>query len=461
LFFGTGIAASLIVIEKEDADVRKNIFMIDASHGFIKDGNKNRLREQDIHKIVDAFKGFIEIPKYSRIVPISEIADKKNDYNLNIPRYIDSQEQEDVQNIQAHISGGIPIADIEDLSEYWKVFPQVRIVLFEPIKSNDKDNERLGIKVAIDEIKDVIFTHDEFKANIKKMTSVFTGWQKETAVCVKTFGKGFKPKAEIKTIGEKLLAAYHNKPLCDKYTMYQHLMDYWTLTMQDDFYEISEDGWKAGKDIKRLEKKTKKGSTGIPGIEGLEGRLIPPALMISEYFAKEQKAIDDLTIQVESLEVEMETLAEEHGGEDGLLSNAVDGKITKKSLARAIKDLGKKDKNNSDEWDMLEQYKKLIDSKAAKEAKIDALKAELEKKVISQYAKLSVEDIKTIVVDKKWIASIQANIQIETDNISNHLTTRIKELAERYSEPLPMIEKKVTELEKKVAGHLKKMGIAL
>ncbi|GHV73745.1 type I restriction-modification system subunit M [Spirochaetia bacterium] len=461
LFFGTGIAASLIVIEKEDADVRKNIFMIDASHGFIKDGNKNRLREQDIHKIVDAFKGFIEIPKYSRIVPISEIADKKNDYNLNIPRYIDSQEQEDVQNIQAHISGGIPIADIEDLSPYWKVFPGLRNTLFELIKNSGNDTPRLRIKAATDGIKDAIFTHDEFKAHIKKMSSVFAAWQKETAAYVKALNKGMRPKAEIKIIGEKLLAAYHNKPLCDKYTIYQHLMDYWTLTMQDDFYEISEDGWKAGKDLKRLEKKTKKGSTGIPGIEGLEGRLIPPALIVSEYFSKEQKAIDDLTIQVESLESEMETLADEHGGEDGLLSNAVDekGKITKKTLAKAIKDLGKKEKNNADEWDMLEQYKKLLEGKAAKEDAIGSLEAELEAKVISQYTKLTVEDIKTIVVDKKWLASMRANIQKETDNISSRLTTRIKGLAERYAEPLPEIEKKVEELERKVKNHLKKMGI--
>ena len=117
LFYGTSIAACLIVIDKENAENRKDIFMIDAGKGFIKDGNKNRLREQNIHKIVDTFNNRIEIPKYSRIIPVSEIADSKNDYNLNIPRYIDSQEAEDLQDIEAHLLGDIPNRDIDDLGK--------------------------------------------------------------------------------------------------------------------------------------------------------------------------------------------------------------------------------------------------------------------------------------------------------------------------------------------------------
>ena len=89
LFYGTGIAASIIIIDKEDAEHRKGIFMIDAGKGFIKDGNKNRLREQDIHQVVDVFNKQLPILKYSRMVPLSEIKGEKNNYNLNIPRYID------------------------------------------------------------------------------------------------------------------------------------------------------------------------------------------------------------------------------------------------------------------------------------------------------------------------------------------------------------------------------------
>lgn len=109
LFYGTGIPACIIVIDKEDADKRDSIFMIDASKGYMKDGNKNRLRERDIRKIIDVFKGQIESePKYARLVPYSEI--EKNEYNLNIPRYIDNQEEEDIHDIEAHLKGDIPKA---------------------------------------------------------------------------------------------------------------------------------------------------------------------------------------------------------------------------------------------------------------------------------------------------------------------------------------------------------------
>ena len=137
LFYGTGIAACLVVIDKEDAENRQNIFMVDAGKGFIKDGNKNRLRVQDIHKIVDTFSNRIEIPRYSRIIPVSEIADPKNDYNLNIPRYIDSQEAEDLQDIEAHLLGDIPNRDIDNLDKYWDVYPTMKKTLFK--KSGQKD----------------------------------------------------------------------------------------------------------------------------------------------------------------------------------------------------------------------------------------------------------------------------------------------------------------------------------
>src|SRR5207247_8184928 len=130
LFYGTGIPACIVVIDKENAHARKGIFMIDASKGFLKDGNKNRLRAQDIHRIVDTFTRQLEVPRYSRMVPLAEISDPKNDFNLNLPRYIDSTQPEDLQDIDAHLRGGIPNRDIDDLDRYWQVFPGVRATLF-------------------------------------------------------------------------------------------------------------------------------------------------------------------------------------------------------------------------------------------------------------------------------------------------------------------------------------------
>ena len=461
LFYGTGIAASLIVIDKENAAERRDIFMIDASKGFIKDGNKNRLREQDIYKIVDTFNNQIETPGYSRIIPLAEIADTKNDYNLNIPRYIDSQEVEDIQDIEAHLLGGLPKRDIEAMEKYWAVYPSLKSELF---KAVDKRPEYYQLNIENEEIKNTIFQHPEFTAFAKKMDAVYNKWEAETTACSKALDKGLKPKQEIHTISENLLKHYANKQLTDKYAMYQHLMDYWAETMQDDFYELAADGWKAGNEVKRIEKKTKKGDREVmkqvAGIEGLEGRLIPPALMIQEYFTTEQKAIDDLEAQAESLTVNMDELREEHGGEDGLLVNAMDdkGKISKGNLSKTIKELGKRNADNAEEYDMLQQYKKLMEDEKKVQAKIKTAKADLEKKVIAQYPRLSIDEIKTIVVEKKWMHNIAQRIRTEMDNISHRLTQRIKELAERYETPLPKLSCEVDELTAKVEIHLKKMN---
>lgn len=472
LFYGTGIAASLIVLDKEDADKRTHIFMMDASKGFKKDGNKNRLREQDIHKIVDTFNVQASIPKYARLVPITEIADPRNDYNLNIPRYIDSQEAEDIQDIEAHLLGGIPKRDIDALEHYWEVYPSLKKSLFKTI---DKRPDYYELIVGNDEIKNTIFNHPEFTAFGKQMEQVFEQWKTETIAYTKALDKGLRPKHEIHVISENLLKHYDNKQLTDKYAMYQHLMDYWSpdnneAAMQDDFYEIAADGWRAGNEVNRIEKKTKKGDKEIvkqvAGMEGLEGRLIPPALMIQEYFAAEQKAIEDLEAQAETLNANMEELRDEHGGEDGLLANAIDdkGKISRANLAKAIKEVQTQfiasPQEYQEELDMLKDYKKLMEDEADTQAQIKAAKAELEKKVIAQYPKLSMDEIKTIVVEKKWMANMEQRIRTEMDNISHRLTQRIKELADRYETPMPKLTDEVATLTAKVEAHLKAMGFA-
>ncbi|HMY42684.1 MAG TPA: hypothetical protein PLW92_06485, partial [Chitinophagales bacterium] len=150
----------------------------------------------------------------------------------------------------------------------------------------------------------------------------------------------------------------------------------------------------------------------------------------------------------------------EHGGEDGLLANAIDdkGKISKANLAKAIKELGKRNEDNAEEFDMLAAYKKLMDEEADTQTKIKAAKAELEKKVIAQYPKLSIDEIKTVVVEKKWMANMEQRIRTEMDNISHRLTQRIKELADRYETPMPKLTNDVSLLTSKVEDHLVKMN---
>jgi type I restriction enzyme M protein len=221
LFYGTGIPACIVVLDKENAIGREGVFMIDASKGFIKDGNKNRLREQDIHRIVDTFAKQAEVPRYARMVTLEEIADPKNDFDLSLPRYIDSTEPEDLQDIDGHLRGGIPECDLDAFGAYWKVLPTVRGVLFE--SAGRPGYARL--KLPLTEVKPAILGHTEFAAFQQKATKGFTDCRQATTPRLTGFDKDGHPKALIETIAEDLLAAFRQAPLLDAYDVYQHLMD--------------------------------------------------------------------------------------------------------------------------------------------------------------------------------------------------------------------------------------------
>jgi type I restriction enzyme M protein len=287
LFYGTGIPACIVVVDKQDAQARKGIFMIDASAGFLKDGPKNRLRSMDIHKIVDVFTRQLEVPRYARMVSVTEI--EKNDFNLNLPRYIDSQTPEDAQDIEGHLRGGIPEADIEALARYWDVCPGLKASLF---KKSHKGY--FGLRVDKAQIKRVIYEHPEFAEFITQMNAHFAVWQKKTTAKLKALTPGFHPKELIGTLSESLLAHYDGKPLLDHYDIYQHMMDYWASTMQDDAYLIDIDGWKA--ETYRVLEKDKKGNEKD---KGWACDLVPKSLLVARYYAKDQLGIGQLSVDLE------------------------------------------------------------------------------------------------------------------------------------------------------------------
>jgi type I restriction enzyme M protein len=448
LFYGTGIPAAIIVIDKENANNRKGIFMIDAGKGFMKDGNKNRLREQDIRKITDVFNGQLEIPGYSRMVSVAEI--EENEYNLNIPRYIDSQEAEDIQDIKAHLKGGIPVRDIDALSDFWEVFPTLRKSLFEKLNDNYS-------KLTIDrsEIRDTIFSHAEFVAFIEEMDALFNEWKTENTRYLKDLSTGNKPKEVIVKLAEDLLEKYEGKALVDKYDIYQHLMTYWFETMQDDCYIISADGWKAETYRILVENKQKKMVD-----KGWTCDLVPKELVVNRYFQKEKQAIADLEAEKESIASELASLEEEHSGEDGYFAELE--KVNKANITKRIKEVKTQDfaslQEAKEELAVLQQYLGLLTKQAATNKKVKQAEKELDEKLYAKYPMLSENEVKTLVVDDKWMQSIETAVKGEIDHISQRLTNRIKELAERYETPLPLLEAELVEVEAKVKDHLKKMG---
>ena len=239
LFYGTGIPACILVLDKEYAHARDDIFMIDASKGFRKDGNKNRLRAQDIHRIVDVFNRRIELPRYSRMIPTAEIASTANDYNLNIPRYIDAIEPEDLHDLAAHLRGGIPDHDLDALGVYWDVFPSLRQTLF---VSNGREGYS-DSRIETGQVKAAILDHGEFRSYQVRVSVVLDEWCKAHEAVLKGLKTGANPREIIHTLAEDLLARFADLPLLDPYDVYQRLMDYWDETMQDDVYLITADGW--------------------------------------------------------------------------------------------------------------------------------------------------------------------------------------------------------------------------
>jgi type I restriction enzyme M protein len=447
LFYGTGIPACIIVLDKENAGQRQGIFMIDASKGFIKDGNKNRLREQDIHKMVDVFTKQLEIPKYARLVPLDDI--RSNEYNLNIPRYIDSQTAEDIQDLTAHLMGGIPQRDIDELERYWQVYPTLRSELFQPSERSGYSN----LKVSQETIKTTIFSHPEFIAYSTLLDATFDAWKRDNYTLLSGIDAHTHPAGFIHALSESLLTHYTGKALIDPYDIYQHLLDYWAETLKDDVYMLVEDGWKATLEPVRDAK-------GNPKKGEYDCELIPKPLLIARYFAAEQAALTDLEQQLEAATRNLEEMLEEHGSEDGLLSEVQNekGKVTKAAVSARIREI-KADPEYREERLLLEQYQDALEQETRLKSAIKDAQAALDRTVIARYPTLGTEEIKTLVIDDKWLAAIQSAIQGEIDAISQRLTQRIKELAERYEFTLPTLEQEMLALTKKVNGHLEKMGV--
>ncbi len=452
LFYGTGIPACIIVLDKKGAETRDSIFMIDASKGFSKDGPKNRLRERDIHRIISTFLAQAEFEKFSRKVPFSEIADPKNDYNLNLPRYIDTSEPEDLQDLDAHLNGGIPDADIEALAPFWEVFPTLRKKLI-------SSAERPGyskLSVSVPELNQTITQSSEFATIDTQAMAELQKWTEAVEPQLYALDDKSQPKELLKSIADQLLESFKSSPLLDEYAIYQGLMEFSAETMQDDVYIIIDNGWIDGAQLKALPAK-KKGEKRIGRVDftinKIEQRseLLPPELLLASFFAAEKQQCDDALSNAAQV---LEDLASMHGGEDMLLSDASNDKneFTKKTVTDALKTTEETD----EEYEPLQEVLAAIEAEAAAKR----LAKNLDEKVIAHYQELTEDEIKTLTVDDKWIGSVRTVVESELSRVASTLVSRLSELAKRYDDTLPAIVTTVQSKQLAVEDHLKKMGLS-
>lgn len=358
LFYGTGIPACIVVVNKEHADDHEGIFMIDASQGFKKDGNKNRLREQDIERIVQTYNLRREIDGYSRMVSYEEILEG-NGGNLNVPRYIQRPSTELPQDIAAHLQGGIPAGDLDSLAALWQVAPNLKQRVFTQL-----DSGRFALLLTPDELATRI-TADEMliAQETVEVSDMLASWAE---VCAKPALLGVSrdthPRLMIREIGEELLDHYADAKVLDPYDVFDVVMNYWNTRLQDDVYVIKASGFLAGREVEYdyQQKKADDGQTTDTGqIKGFEGLLIPAAIIEADYFPKEQAQLAELDRTLLSIEADLESLLEEQPEDDNAFAEVLSstGKVVEKELNARLKVLD--DMKQSPQLDVLDE---LIDA---------------------------------------------------------------------------------------------------
>lgn len=464
LFYGTGIPASIIVLDKSAATSDRPVYMIDASRGFTKDGPKNRLRERDIHKITDAFDRQAEIPGYSRLVPFAEIA--RYDFNLNIPRYIDGSDPEDLQDIEAHLKGGVPNRDIDLLAEFWDQMPGLRATLFGP-------NPRPGYSdplVEPEQVRAAIREHPEFGAFRDRVHAILDGWAEANRPRLTSIQPGDKPRDLILAIAEDMLARFADAPLIDRYEAYQRLMSYWAETMQDDVFIVAHEGWAACREIRPARSETDKDGK-LKWLEDgdlfvKEGRkttrfvteVIPPKHVIVRVFPDLQAKTEAAQARADELARAIEEMIEEHGGEDGDLFHALsdEGKLIQKTVNARLKIAGL----DREEIRTLKAAKQLLVSEGAAKKAAKEAEAELTEATFKAYPGLTEDDIRTLVVDDKWLTDVAGLIEAEIEARTEQLTGRVRVLTERYGHTLPEMDAALIVASEKVVHHLRTMGFS-
>ncbi len=530
LFYGTGIPACIVIIDKEDAENREGIFLIDASRGFKKDGNKNRLREQDIEKIVQTFISGETIKGYSRFVKYTDIL-KMNAGNLNVPRYIQKIDDTLPQNIAAHLKGGIPGKDIESLKRLWDISPALKKEIF---TCSDEAHDVYNLTLPSGEIESAIGQDISILDEKQKETdAIFASWRDSVKDILLGIKSETNPKELIRTVAGKLIKAYESARLLDNYDVYDCLMNYWNAKLQDDVYAIKASGYEVGREIEyeytQKKAKDENGETisidDTSKVKSFEGALIPREIIEALYFAKELAAINELVEQSAALEAELDEMREEESGDDGLLKDVLNEKgdsIPKANLNKRIKELEAKktsvvvdaitrlitllDEGNTDEMESLirkvpkladfdirnkngtfgkaklktvlkiaantavvpeiyrDEYDALISYAAKSAEKEEADKAwkearkALDNKVETKYSELTVDEIKHLLFDIKWMAKLESDIRDEIEQVLNSLSSKVLLIAKRYEHTLGEIENRTAKSRAAVVAALERMG---
>lgn len=454
LFYGTSIPACVIVLDKENARTRKGVFLIDASKDFKKDGNKNRLRDQDVQKMIDTFNALKEIPYYSKMVSLEEIS--ANDCNLNIPRYIAAKpesEKDLFALINSHKASYLPKNEIEAYDPYFRVFKELKNTLF---KKSDKEGY-YALKTECENIKELITQSLEYQTFHASVLSAFD--RLELLTTFNDLEPGFNPKTLIESVCSRVLKEFEKVEILDKYGVYQLFKDYYNEVLQDDWFLLSFNGFLSAKELRELtplkDKNKKANYLEEPDFviqkTYYKSDLIPKHLIKQRFFEKETKELEELENALNEKEALLDEFIEEHSNEEGLFDGLkINESVLKKELKNATDPEDEKILKTALEW--LEAKNKVLKMK-------NKAYEELELKAFHQYKNLEINEIKDLIIQDKWLNSLKNALENKIQKRINAFTSALNEIISSYSNSLLELDKEVKKSESKVLEHLKDLGL--
>lgn len=432
IFFGTGIPTIVMVLKQKRTN--DDVLIIDASKGFIKEGKNNKLRDSDIKKIVDTFKNRLSIDKYSKVVSRDEI--RQNDYNLNIPRYVDSSEKAEGWDIYALMFGGIPENELSDYNEYWNAFPTLRDDLYSKTGSS-----YYGLNT--DDVKATIKNNKDVRAFIEEYKNAFKGFDEALEdILIKNIESINISMAEI-LIGDEIFRRIKDKPLVNAYEAYQLFSDEWN-TVSVDLEIIQTEGFEATKKVDPNLVSKKKDGKDVEVQDGWAGHVIPFSLVQDKILYAEKKALSDKENRLLDIKSLYEELLEEFNEDEKEMDF-----ITEDRDAFVNSEVIKASKNKELEEETLAKLKKvvdIIDEEKKLKKEIKTLNAELENETKKRIEELTDTEVIELLKDK-WITPIVKGLDVIPNRIIESLSSKMESLVKKYELTFSDVEKEIAETE--------------
>lgn len=439
IFFGTGIPTIVMVLKQKRTN--DDVLIIDASKGFIKEGKNNKLRDSDIKKIVDTFKNRLSIDKYSKVVSRDEI--RQNDYNLNIPRYVDSSEKAESWDIYALMFGGIPEKELNDYKEYWDAFPTLRADLY-----SKAGNSYYALNT--DDVKGTIKNNKDVRAFIEEYKNAFNGFDEALEnILIKNIESINISMAEI-LIGDEIFRRIKDKPLVNAYEAYQLFSDEWN-TVSVDLEIIQTEGFEATKKVNPNMVSKKKDGKDVEVQDGWAGHVIPFSLVQDKILYAEKKALSDKENRLLDIKSLYEELLEEFNEDEKEMDF-----ITEDRDAFVNSEVIKASKNKELEEETLAKLKKvvdIIDEEKKLKKEIKTLNAELENETKKRIEELTDTEVIELLKDK-WITPIVKGLDVIPNRIIESLSSKMESLVKKYELTFSDVEKEIAETEKALRDML-------